>query len=190
MLRKERGLTLADVAAATGISTSFLSLVETGRSDITLGRLFALVKFYETSIEELLPEDGSHDRSLVRADDREHWQSPSEGMDVYLLSPDTERTMMPMLVHFAPHSGLVEYAEHEGEEFIHVLEGALEVTVEDKSTTLLEGDSFYFASDRPHRVRNTTDSTTTIVQIVSPPPRGRGPGGSRADSEDGDGSAT
>ena len=72
-LRRERGLSLAEVAEGTGISTSFLSVLETGRSDITLGRLMKLVKFFGTSVEELLPEAPSVDASLVRVTRRD-WE--------------------------------------------------------------------------------------------------------------------
>jgi transcriptional regulator with XRE-family HTH domain len=176
-LRQQRGLSLAELADATGISTSFLSLVETGRSDITLGRLMLLVKFFDTSVEELLPESETMDSSLVRADDRRHVVSTAEGMDVYLLSPDTERTMMPLIVLFEPEAGLAEYASHEGEEFLHVLEGALEVTVEGDAATLEAGDSFYFAADRPHSLRNVFEGPTRVFAVVSPPSLGRGPSG-------------
>jgi quercetin dioxygenase-like cupin family protein/DNA-binding Xre family transcriptional regulator len=175
-LRQERGLSLGEVSEATGISTSFLSLVETGRSDITLGRLMRLVKFYDTSVEELLPQPPSLDASLVRAHDRLFVPSPAEGMDVYLLSPDTERTMMPLIVHFAPDAGLAEYASHEGEEFIHVIEGALQVTVEEETVIVHAGDSFYFSAEHPHSLKNVFDGTTKIFAVVSPPSLGRGPG--------------
>jgi transcriptional regulator with XRE-family HTH domain len=174
-LRQERGLSLAEVAEGTGISTSFLSVLETGRSDITLGRLMKLVKFFGTSVEELLPEAPSVDACLVRPLERRHVPSPAEGMDVYLLSPDTGRTMMPLLVDFAPDAGLAEYASHEGEEFIHVREGALQVTVNGEAVTLEAGDSFYFSATNPHALRNVYDGTTRIFAVVSPPSLGRGP---------------
>jgi transcriptional regulator with XRE-family HTH domain len=176
-LRQERGLSLAEVSEETGISTSFLSLVETGRSDITLGRLMTLVKFYDTSVDELLPEAALLNTSLVHAQDRLHVPSPAEGMDVYLLSPDTERTMMPIICRFEPDAGLAEYASHEGEEFIHIIEGALQVTVDGKATRLEKGDSFYFAAELPHTLQNVFDGTTQIFAVVSPPSLGRGPGG-------------
>ena len=176
-LRKDRGLSLGEVSESTGISTSFLSLVETGRSDITLGRLMRLVKFYDTSVEELLPEEKPLDASLVHPSERLNVLSPAEGMDVYLLSPDTERTMMPLIVHFAPGAGLAEYATHEGEEFLHVIEGALQVTVDGEPVTLDEGDSFYFSAEHPHSLLNVFDGLTRIFAVVSPPSLGRGPGG-------------
>jgi DNA-binding Xre family transcriptional regulator len=49
-LRAERGLSQSDLARVTGISSSFLSLVEQGRSDITIGRLLRLAEFYDLEI--------------------------------------------------------------------------------------------------------------------------------------------
>jgi transcriptional regulator with XRE-family HTH domain len=54
-VRKARGLSLHDVAEGTGISASFLSLVEKDRSDISIGRLVRLIDFYGISITDLLP---------------------------------------------------------------------------------------------------------------------------------------
>ena len=53
--RSARSLSLADVAQATGISASFLSLVEKDKSDITIGRLVRLIDFYGISISDILP---------------------------------------------------------------------------------------------------------------------------------------
>ena len=56
--RRARNLSLADVAEATSISASFLSLVENDKSDITIGRLVRLIEFYGISIADLLPGRG------------------------------------------------------------------------------------------------------------------------------------
>jgi predicted transcriptional regulator len=48
--RATRGLSLANLAKKTGISSSFLSLVEQGKSDITITRLLRLAKFYEVGL--------------------------------------------------------------------------------------------------------------------------------------------
>jgi len=53
-LRLERGLSLAQLSRATGISSSFLSLVEQAQSDITVGRLIRLAEFYDVELVDLL----------------------------------------------------------------------------------------------------------------------------------------
>jgi hypothetical protein len=81
-VRTARGLSLAQVAKETGISRSLLSLIETGRSDITVGRLTRLARLYELRIVDLVPEPRHPDPIVVRADDRQVVHYTAEGIDV------------------------------------------------------------------------------------------------------------
>ena len=65
-LRRDRRLSLQDVSAGTGISASFLSLVENGKSDITIGRLVRLVTFYGIHLGDLVPVQPAAEPDLVR----------------------------------------------------------------------------------------------------------------------------
>jgi transcriptional regulator with XRE-family HTH domain len=96
-LRKEKGSSLVQVADATGISKSFLSLVESGRSDITIGRLLRLVSFYGANISDLLPPDDLHDATVVKRADQRELQSPAEGIRIFLLARNQDRKMTPSL---------------------------------------------------------------------------------------------
>ena len=169
--RVARNLSLAEVAEATDISTSFLSLVERGRSDITIGRLVRLVHFYGISIVDLIPSEGAKSPELVRIQDRRLLHSPAEGIDVFLLGPDTQRTMMPMLLEFEAGAHLAEYGRHEGEEWVYVLEGRLSLEFEDSEPTQLEpGDGAYYVAKRPHLFRNADAKRRLQVICVDSPP--------------------
>ncbi len=171
-LRQSRRLSLSDLAEATGISASFLSLVENGRSDITIGRLSRLVDFYGITINDLLPAPRNSDADIVRRLDARRLHSQDEGIDVYLLTSGTTRSMMPMLVEFAPGAALAEQGRHAGEEFVHVLEGALRLEVEgDDPRVLHAGDSAYYTSDRPHLFRNDSDDLPLRLVCIDSPPR-------------------
>lgn len=171
-LRSRRRLSLGEVARETDISASFLSLVENGRSDITIGRLTRLVEFYGISITELLPERGPADPDVVRADETRQLHSSEEGITIFLLSEGTDRAMFPMLLELDPGARLAERGHHAGEEFVHVLEGTLLLEVEAAETCELRaGDSAYYQSDRPHRFRNASDSEPLrLICIDAPPP--------------------
>jgi transcriptional regulator with XRE-family HTH domain len=170
-VRHARGLSLSDVAEATQVSASFLSLVETGRSDITIGRLSRLVEFYRISITDLLPDPGAAEPDVVRAAERRLIHSPAEGIDVFLLGVDTRRSMMPMLVVFQPGASLAEYGRHAGEEFVHVLSGTLKLTIKDGEERLLgAGDSAYYSSDRPHLFANASETEPLNLICVDSPP--------------------
>lgn len=171
-VRRSRGLSLANVAAATDISASFLSLVEQGKSDITIGRLVRLVDFYGISINDLLPGTiGPSFPEVVRTPERRLVHSPAEGIDVFLLSGDTRRTMMPMLLEFEPGAHLAEHGRHEGEEWVHVLDGTLSLELKGAEPQLLgAGDSGYYPADRPHMFRNASDSERLRLICVDSPP--------------------
>jgi len=169
--RDERGLSLSDVAEATEISASFLSLVENGKSDITVGRLQRLVEFYRISITDLLPMGAAEDSGVMRRDEHPLLHSPAEGIDVFLLVPDMKRTMMPMVLEFEPGAELAEHGKHGGEEFVYVMEGTLELELSGLEPSILEaGDSAYYYGDRQHLFRNADPKRPLRIMCVDSPP--------------------
>lgn len=171
--RAARRLSLAEVADATNISASFLSLVENDRNDITIGRLVRLIDFYGISISDLLPGQGaSGDPEVVTREERKLVHSPAEGIDVFLLTAETKRrAMMPMLLEVEPGARLAEYGRHPGEEWVHVLEGRLQLELEGAEPRLLEaGDSAYYAAERPHLFSNPDPKRPLRLICVDTPP--------------------
>jgi transcriptional regulator with XRE-family HTH domain len=171
-VRKARGLSLHDVAEATGISASFLSLVEKDRSDITIGRLVRLIDFYGISITDLLPFAAQSEYpEVMRPKERRVVQSASEGIDIYLLTADTKRQMMPLQVEFAPGARLAEPGRHAGEEWLLVLVGELRLELEGAEPKLLRrGDTAYYPAERPHLLSNASATKPLRVLCVDTPP--------------------
>jgi transcriptional regulator with XRE-family HTH domain len=171
LLRRRRGLTLAQVAAATDISKSFLSLVEAGKSDITIGRLMRLVSFYDVSVTDLIPGARNHQPvAVIRAGEGRALSSPSEGIRDIVLAPDTKRSMLPLLAVFEVGGKNVETAQHDGEEFLYVVDGSLKVMIEGREPVVLEpGDSMFFEATLPHSYENLADCPARIVFVVTPP---------------------
>ncbi len=170
-LRRERGLSLAQVAQDTSISQSFLSLVETGRTDITIGRLIRLVAFYGVHLSDLLPPSPGQDPIVVRDGDGQHVLSPAEGIDVYLLTSETDgRMMMPVVAIFEPGGGLADYSEHEGEEIVHVLRGSIQAEIDGHEPIILrKHDTVHFRANRRHTYRNLGKSKAIVLAVVTPP---------------------
>lgn len=170
-LRQARGLSLNDLAQRTGISASFLSLVENGKNDITIGRLTRLVDFYGISIADLIPAPEPEDPDVVGRDGARRLHSETEGIDVYLLTSNTNRAMMPMLVEIEPGAGLAEYSKHTGEEFVHVVDGRLLLDLQGSSPRALEaGESAYYPGERPHLFRNASEDQPLRLLCVDVPP--------------------
>lgn len=169
--RLARGLSLGQVAVETDISRSFLSLVENGKSDITIGRLTRLIDCYGISIADLIPTAPPVDAEVVRLAERRRLHSEAEGIDFFLLAPDSERTMMPMIVEFQPGAGLAEHGRHSGDEFVVVLSGELELELEGSEPRRLRaGDAAYYSAERPHRFKNASARNRLRVLCVDSPP--------------------
>jgi mannose-6-phosphate isomerase-like protein (cupin superfamily) len=161
-------MSLQAVAAATGLSVSFLSLVENDKSDITIGRLARLAKFYGVHLGELLPPPG--DPVVVRREELKRVESPSEGIDVFLLAPDARGTMLPLIAEFHRGGRLAEWAEHEGEEYVYVLEGEILLELEGREPVVLRaGDGAYYRADRRHTFTAVGDGPTRVFAVASPP---------------------
>ena len=172
-MRTERGHTLKAVAGPTGISASFLSLVETGRSDITFGRLRRLLEFYGATFSDLVPEDAPPEPMIVRAGERRSVPSPGEGLELFLLTHGDGHAMAPVLVEYGRGAELHEYRGGSAEVFVHLIEGELEFELEGRRTfSLAPGDSAYYEAD-VLRVRNTGPGVARLLAVGSADAPGR-----------------
>jgi transcriptional regulator with XRE-family HTH domain len=169
-LRRERGLSLGEVAKATDISQSFLSHVENGKSDITFMRLERLVALYGASLVDVAAPHPANDQ-VVRATEQEALAFSDAHITIYLLAPDTKRSMMPVLSVYEPTGGSVEPFRTESDEFIHVIRGAVEIAFEDGEVIrLTKGDSVYLIEPHRSRVyRNVSRGKTISLSVLSPP---------------------
>jgi transcriptional regulator with XRE-family HTH domain len=174
-IRVERGFSLGEVAEGTDLSTSFLSLVENGRSDISTGRLFRIARFLGVGLAEILDAEPLGDVTVVRAADRRGAAMPGDGVLLHAVVGDAhDVTMAPVICEYeagAVTSGGTrsDAAQH----FIFVARGEVELTRKDDAPLTLEaGDGAYFRSEHECTLRNTSDGRSTIVWVSSPPAAG------------------
>ena len=169
-LRRARRVSLADVAEGTGISPSFLSMVEKGKSDITISRLMRLVHWFGVSVADLVQEPNPSPVQIVRADSRRSVRLADERISIQMLAPDGHHAMLPVINVYDQGGGMADSTRHEGEEFVHVLEGSVELTVGSAEPIVLEsGDSAYYRAEVPHSFRNTGAGVARFFGITTPP---------------------
>jgi quercetin dioxygenase-like cupin family protein len=78
--------------------------------------------------------------------------------------------MLPLLVVFEAGGKNLEPAEHEGEEFVYLLEGCLLVRVAGHNPIeLTPGDSLYFNADLPHAYENLGGGPARVLIVATPP---------------------
>jgi transcriptional regulator with XRE-family HTH domain len=168
--RLRRGLTLKDIEAKVGISATHLSEVERGKSSPTVGVLEKIARALGTRPALLIDAaQGSpvshtkpgHRRVFLSVDRTERTESLSEsfsGSEISILL----RTYEPG-VHQLP-----EIRGHEGEEFVHILEGTLRVHVGADQYLLSAGDSLHFKSTRPHAYENPGEARCVVFLATCP----------------------
>src|SRR5579872_7020150 len=165
-LRAKRRLSLAQVAHAVGISVGFLSALERSQMTGSVGTLRKLARFYKTNILDFFDASGASSRQ-VRPADRKVLEAGT-GVRMELLAWGNT-VMEPHLFRIAPEAGSGDPYTHEGEEFIYVLRGDLEIMVDGEEYRLKPGDSFYFESATPHRWRNPGRKETWLLWVNTPP---------------------
>lgn len=171
LLRTTRGLTLEDVSAVAGLSSSYLSRIESGQVNVSITTLQRLATFYGTTLLHFFDEDnGGSETLLVRAGAGKLLQTDENGIRIALLSCLSNHIIESLLYHVAPGAGRTEDVTHEGEEFVYVLSGLLEVCLDDKTVyTLSTGDSIQYKSSRRHRWRNSGTSELIAIWVNTPP---------------------
>jgi transcriptional regulator with XRE-family HTH domain len=166
-LRTRRGLSLAQVARATGVSVGFLSALERGQMRSSIATLRRIARFYRTNILSLFEAAGDNPR-LVRPSQRKILET-TPGIRMELLAWG-QTAMEPHIFRIKPGGGSGESYSHEGEEFLHILRGEFEIWLNDEEHYhLKEGDSLYFESSTPHRWKNPGRKETSLLWINTPP---------------------
>lgn len=172
-LRELKGLSLADVSQRTGISEEMLQSIEADAVAPPLGTLTKLARALEMKMGYLLTGGESRSFVITRKDERQPVsrhaaeQQSNYGYSYLSLSPGMrDRNMEPFLVTLSPTVDEMPGSVHEGEEFIFVLEGEMEVTIGEHREVLYPGDSIYYHSSIPHLVKCHQNKPTRILAVL------------------------
>jgi transcriptional regulator with XRE-family HTH domain len=162
-LRQRRDMTLAQLSAATGISTSTLSRLESGDRRPTLELLLPLARVHGVPLDELVgaPPTGDpriHPRPITR-----------HGLTVL---PLTRRPggIQAFKMVYPPHtpSSEPELKVHEGYDWVYVLSGALRLVLGEHDLVLGPGEAAEFDTRTPHWMGNPADEAAEVLGLFGP----------------------
>ena len=164
-LRNSRNLSLKEVSGGTGLSSSFLSMIETGRNELTVGRLMALADFYGVGLPDLIPERDMEQPVVLRRADRRATDSDHRGVRSEALASWHYGDMNTGYMRFEVGAEVAEAAApRPGPEFVLVLSGELLIDFFDETSVRLgEGDSVWFEGSRRHRRINVGEGEAEVV---------------------------
>lgn len=177
-MREAQDLTVGQVAELTGLSSDVLGAIEEGHEVPSIGTVLKVSRALGSRMGQLLHGGGPRADlfSLVPAGgahtvDRQLGPSPKSGQGYTyqsLLGADVRgQGMEPFLVTFDPHAAAtVAPVVHEGEEFLHVLSGTVELLYDGESHMLKKGDSLYIDSSHPHALRGLGATPPQVLAVI------------------------
>lgn len=178
-LRVRSGMSLREQARNLGISPSSLSAVENGRGGISLKRLQQVANHFNLVVSDLLgPESNGSEAAgavPVEINHRDSASSPTvrrgKGTHYRLLGSGGSHSIQGASVTFEPGGGYeFDAMGHEGEEFVYVLYGDIDLLHGDKAYRLGAGDSARFSSSVAHAYRNASQTDMAHIIAAATPP--------------------
>lgn len=170
-IRVQKNLKLKDLSDLTGLSNGFLSQVENGQAQISLGNLWKIAQVLEVHLGTFFEDLKSSSLTIVRREERKKLTLPKSNVSYRLLSPDLNRKIEMILIELNPgdYRESHEQITHEGEECGYVINGRLGIFYGGKEVILEQGDSVYFDSVIPHRFFNPGPEKSISVWAITPP---------------------
>jgi transcriptional regulator with XRE-family HTH domain len=173
-LRTERGLSLSQLETETRISSSFLSLVESGKSDITISRLLRLADFYDVELGDLVEGSrvGRRTIEVVREGEGSVLNSRDEGVVAQFLG-HSRWQLQPRVSEYDP-GGTVDVGEgeqavremlHHHELFIYVVTGTFEITAHGEEPVKVKSGDSVLVRDGADRVVNVGRGKGRLVVV-------------------------
>jgi len=167
-MRRSHGLTREVLAESVGRTPEFIKEVENNQTTASVGLLIKLAEVFDIDSGTFLNDQeqtklaGERAQAYTRRTANYHYQSLTPGAEnehlrVFMITIESRQKHKP-----------VDY-RHEGEEFVYVLEGKLELTLDGKSHTLMPGESMKYNSQIAHQLKSLSDEKTRcLVTLYTP----------------------
>ena len=176
-LRESKNLTVEEIAESSGLSVEQINSIENDQNLPSLGPLIKIARALGVRLGTFMDDNDSLGPVVTRAADREKDNSISfsngatdarKHMEYHPLAQQKAgRHMEPFIIDINPTENL-EYklSAHEGEEFIYVMEGEIELVYGKDKYALKQGDSIYYDSIVKHHLHGAEGTSAKILALI------------------------
>lgn len=178
-LRELHNVSAADLAERTGLQPDLIAHIEAGSLIPSLTPLVKIARALGVRLGTFLDDEEQRAPVITRAGeapDVVHFSGNGLGgrqstLDFFSLARNKQdRHMEPFLIEVHPPVARdFPLSSHEGEEFLYVLSGAIEIAYGKETHRLAAGDSVYYDSIVPHHVHAAGAEDATILAVVYTP---------------------
>lgn len=167
--RKAQGLTIEQVAAATGLTRGFISRVERDETSPSVATLVTLCQVLSLPVGSLF-EDA--DTEVIRLGDAPQINMGGRGVLDRMVTPRGQSKVQVLRSRLGAgaNGGDDLYTINCDVEVIHVIEGEVTVLFTGRTETLTTGDTLTFSGREPHNWRNSGDSVAEVLWTFVPAP--------------------
>jgi quercetin dioxygenase-like cupin family protein len=163
-MRESQTVDLDSLAKITGYTPEYLKEIEEGKVSPPVGALIQISRALAVDSATLLAEEKKKERI-------QSYRKRTKAYSYKALTPGAEdKHLWAYLVTLDPKKEheMVAY-KHEGEEFVYVLEGKVEIKVADETSVLKKGGTLHFNSGLPHNLRNLSAKQAQLLVVVFTP---------------------
>jgi len=167
--RQELELSLRALAERVGLTASFLSQIERDLASPSIESLRKISDALDVPIFYFLLEPETKS-PVVRRNERAKLNLPDSNLTYQIMTPDLNRKMQVFMAEKEPGGKKITFPlRQQTEEFIHVLQGQLEIDLNEEVYLLGPGDSVYFDGPLLRRLTARGDTTLRFISVITPP---------------------
>ena len=169
-LREAKGLNIKQLSVAVECTPSLISQFERGKADPSISMLKKIAKALNVNIVDFFMRSMNDEDVITKVQDRidiqlKRWDAKIQS----LVKNVTNKKMQPFYTVIKPGGGSHGVYTHEGEEFGFILQGELELMLNDKIHKVRAKESFYFNSQIPHNWGNSGKEDAVVLWVITPP---------------------
>ncbi|MCR5820618.1 MAG: XRE family transcriptional regulator [Bacteroidaceae bacterium] len=175
--RESRNISVEEIAQRSGLSVEQINSIESNETLPSLGPLIKIARALGVRLGTFMDDNDALGPVVCRAADREKETSISFSNDATdarkhmeyhpLAQQKAGRHMEPFIIDIHPEESLkYQLSDHEGEEFIYVMQGEIEIVYGKETYHLKEGDSIFYDSIVKHHVHGAPGKAAKILAMV------------------------
>jgi transcriptional regulator with XRE-family HTH domain len=176
-IRESKNLSVEEIAERSGLSIDQINSIETDQNLPSLGPLIKIARALGVRLGTFMDDSDALGPVVCRAEEREQNSSISfsngatdarKHMEYHPLAQQKAgRHMEPFVIDINPEDAPdFQLSAHEGEEFIYVMQGEVEIIYGKDTYTLKEGDSIFYDSIVKHHVHGAPGKSAKILAVV------------------------
>lgn len=176
-VRESKNLSIEEVAERSGLSVEQIASIESNENLPSLGPLIKIARALGVRLGTFMDDNDALGPIVCRAEDREKDSSISfsngatdarKHMEYHPLAQQKAgRHMEPFVIDINPEENPnFQLSDHEGEEFIYVMQGEVELVYGKETYHLGEGDTIYYDSIVKHHLHGAPGKSAKILAVV------------------------